>query len=352
MASFRLIPAYRDYLWGGDRLVSSYGKTNAPSPLAESWELSVHPDGLSRLADGRTLQEALTPAMLGENAARFAAFPLLLKLIDAARDLSVQVHPSDAYAMQHENSYGKTEMWYIVDATDGAGIYLGFRRDVTEAEIKAAIAENNLTALLRFVPVRAGECYFIPAGTVHAIGAGCLICEIQQNSNLTYRLYDYGRRDANGNTRPLHIDKALAVMHGKPYTPCGGFLPVEDEKTLGISRYFHAAEYTVTKDTVLSADVASFRALVCVRGEGKIDGAPIRAGETYLIPAGESALLSGDLTLITVSVRRYTASRDGDVLLLTDDLGRLLATARSSDTTIEQFLSCYGLTPSDVEELR
>ena len=350
MASFRLIPTYRDYLWGGDRLTAFYGKTNAPSPLAESWELSMHPDGPSCMADGRTLEEALTPVMLGENATRFAFFPLLVKLIDAARDLSVQVHPSDAYAMKYENSYGKTEMWYIVDATEGAGIYLGFRRDVTEAEIRTAIAENTLIALLRFVPVRAGECYFIPAGTVHAIGAGCLICEIQQNSNLTYRLYDYGRRDANGNTRPLHIDKALAVMHGKPYTPCGGFLPVEGEKTLGISRYFHAAECTLSGDTILFADHASFRALVCTKGEGTIDGEHIRAGDTYLIPAGERALLSGTLVLVSVSVRRYTISKKESELLLSDDLGRVHAKASSSDMTSEQFLSSYGLAPSDVEE--
>lgn len=351
MSSFRLIPAYKDYLWGGDRLASLYGKEDAPSPLAESWELSMHHDGLSHLADGRTLDQALSPEMLGENVTRFDSFPLLVKLIDAARDLSVQVHPSDAYAIANENSYGKIEMWYIVDAAENAGIFLGFRHDVTEAEIRTAIEKNTLTELLRFVPVCAGECYFIPAGTVHAIGAGCLICEIQQNSNLTYRLYDYGRRDVNGNVRPLHVEKAFAVMQSTPYTPCDSFLPVDGEKTLGISRYFHAAEYMVKKDAIFSADPASFRALICIRGEGTIDGEHVRAGDTYMIPAGERAFLSGDLAFITVSVRRYSVSRDGEALLLTDDLGRVHAKVSASDMTIEQFLSRYGMTPSDVESI-
>lgn len=221
MGALKLVPAYKDYLWGGNRLACFYGKNGAPTPLAETWEVSLHPDGVTRLEDGRALSDFLTPLHLGKNAERFADFPLLIKLIDAAKDLSVQVHPSDAYALKNENSYGKTEMWYIVEAEAGAGIYLGFSRDVTEKEARDAIKNETFTDLLRFVPVKAGECYFIPAGTVHAIGAGCLICEIQQNSNLTYRIYDYGRRDASGALRPLHTEKAFSVMSLSPYTPPG-----------------------------------------------------------------------------------------------------------------------------------
>lgn len=351
MAAFRLIPAYKDYLWGGNTLASAYGKAGAPTPLAESWELSLHPDGLTRLPDGRTLADALTPRRMGENAACFSSFPLLIKLIDAASDLSVQVHPSDAYAMKHENSYGKTEMWYIVAAREGAGIYLGFRREVTEEEVRRAIASDTLTELLSFVPVRAGESYFIPAGTVHAIGAGCLIAEIQQNSNLTYRLYDYGRRDGAGNTRPLHIDKALAVLQRVPYTAPRVSLPVAEERTLGFCRYFHTALVSLRGERTIAADPSSLRALLCVRGSGTVDGAPFMAGDSLLLPAGECACVTGDGDLISVSVRRYALTEADGWLSLTDDLGRVHAKEKTDGTHPSRirFLAALGLTEADID---
>lgn len=346
MGALKLVPAYKDYLWGGDRLARFYGKNGAPIPLAETWEVSLHPDGVTRLEDGRALSDFLTPLHLGKNAERFADFPLLVKLIDAAKDLSVQVHPSDAYALKNENSYGKTEMWYIVEAVEGAGIYLGFVRDVTEKEARDAIQNETFTDLLRFVPVKAGECYFIPAGTVHAIGAGCLICEIQQNSNLTYRIYDYGRRDASGALRPLHAEKAFSVMSLSPYTPVGEFLSNPLCEPLGISPYFHTEKLTVTEKTTLTADAASFRALVCVSGEGKIDGKPIMRGDTYFLPAGEGTILMGELTVISVSVRRYTVSKTDNEYTLRDDMGRMLA--QSSASSLGAFLARYGLAEEDV----
>lgn len=196
--------------------------------------------------------------------------------------------------------------------------------------------------------MHAGECYFIPAGTVHAIGAGCLICEIQQNSNLTYRLYDYGRRDADGKTRTLHIEKALSVMQGTPYMPHLPPLPVDEEETLGFCPYFRVAKRTVKGDALVFADVASFRALIAIHGEGLIDGARTAAGDTYLIPAGERAMLSGDLVLLSVSVRRYRLKKADKNLLLTDDLGRIHAKGSAEDSDPKEFLSRYGLTLSDV----
>ena len=196
----KLYPEYKDYLWGGEKLKTKYGKQTDKTPCAESWELSFHKDGLTRLSNGKTLAETATETDLGTNCKKFPFFPVLIKFIDAKQDLSVQVHPSDEYALKHENSFGKTEMWYIVEAEKGAGIYLGFNRDVTQEEYETAIKENRLTELLNFYDVKAGECYFIPSGTIHAIGKGCLICEIQQNSNLTYRVYDYGRKDKDGKT--------------------------------------------------------------------------------------------------------------------------------------------------------
>ena len=176
--------------------------------------------------------ESVTEQELGENVKVFPFFPVLIKLIDAKDNLSVQVHPSDEYALKYENSFGKTEMWYIVEAAQGAGIYLGFNRDVSKEEYETAIKENRLTELLNFYEVKAEECYFIPSGTIHAIGKGCLIYEIQQNSNLTYRVYDYGRKDKNGNERELHIDNALKVTNLNKLTP------ITFDNCLGKCEYF------------------------------------------------------------------------------------------------------------------
>ena len=217
MEIVKLIPECKDNIWGGMKLKEKYGKQTEKNPVAESWELSFHKDGPTRLESGKTLQETVTETDLGENCKGFPFFPMLVKLIDAKQDLSVQVHPSDAYALKNENSFGKTEMWYIVEAEEGAGIYLGFKQDVTQEEYEKAIENTTLTDLLNFFEVKAGDCYFIPSGTIHAIATGCLICEIQQNSNLTYRVYDYGRRDKNGNLRELHVEKALKVTDLNKY---------------------------------------------------------------------------------------------------------------------------------------
>ena len=351
MRALRLFPAYKDHLWGGDTLSRLFGKTDAPSPLAESWELSLHPDGPARVSDGRTLAEALTPEALGKNASRFSSFPLLLKLIDAERDLSLQVHPTDAYAQSAGYAYGKTEAWYIVAAREGAGIYLGFRRKVTEKDVLCALEEGTLSELLSFLPVRAGECYLIPAGTVHAIGAGCLVAEIQQNSNLTYRLYDYGRRDALGNTRPLQIRDALAVAQRAPYTRTRAYLPVRGERTLALSRYFHAALLSLSGSVTVTADNASFRALLCTRGAGEIDGVPFSAGDTWLLPAGTEARLTGDAEFLSVSVRRYALRDQDGTLSLTDDLGRLHAKEKTDGTPSSRirFLASLGLSEADID---
>ena len=166
----KLYPECKDYLWGGNKLKEKYGKITDKTPCAESWELSFHKDGKTKLANGKTLEESVTENEIGEKAAAFPFFPTLIKFIDAKQNLSVQVHPSDEYALQNENSYGKTETWYIVEAEKGAGIYLGFNRDVSEEEFILAIQEKRLTELLNFYEVKAGECYFIPSGTIHAIG--------------------------------------------------------------------------------------------------------------------------------------------------------------------------------------
>ena len=320
----KLYPVCKDYLWGGNKLTEKYGKLTDCSPCAESWELSFHKDGKTCIEGGATLESVATKEALGSNAEDFSFFPVLIKFIDAQGDLSVQVHPSDAYALEKENSFGKTEMWYIVEADEGAGLYLGFNRDVTLAEYEQAIRDNTLTDLLNFYPVKAGECYFIPAGTIHAIGSGCLICEIQQNSNLTYRVYDYGRRDKNGNTRELHVDKALLVTT----------LAKHENKTLsgdvlGVSKYFSVRRLSVNGTTEGKTTGKTFHCLSCVKGAGQIDGQDVRTGDSFFVPADYGRYtISGEMEIIMTDIRKYYIGIDlGGTFIkggIVDDEGNII----------------------------
>ena len=319
----RLYPECKDYIWGGKKLKTKYGKKTDKTPCAESWELSFHNDGLTRLADGRMLAETATEKELGENVKGFPFFPVLIKFIDAKDNLSVQVHPSDEYALKNENSFGKTEMWYIVESDEGAGIYLGFNRDVTKEEYEMAIKENRLTELLNFYEVKEGECYFIPSGTIHAIGKGCLICEIQQNSNLTYRVYDYGRKDKNGNERELHVEKALQVTK----------LTRHENKALsgdmlGVSKYFNVRKLCV-KNGILWSDSKTFQCLTCVKGQGEIDGQAVKQGDSFFVPANYGEYVAkGDMEIIMTEVRKYYIGIDlGGTFIkcgIVDDFGNIL----------------------------
>ena len=204
----KMMPVFKDYLWGGEKLKTLFGRKN-DGIIAESWEVSIHKDGESVLpGTNKTFSEYLkeNPSAVDKNGGNF---PVLIKYIDAAKSLSVQVHPNDDYAQKYEHDNGKTEMWYIISADEGAGIYCGFKRDTNKEEFLEKVKDGTVEELLNFIPVKAGDCYLIKAGTVHAIGAGCVICEIQQNSNVTYRVYDYNRRGADGKLRQLHVEKAV-----------------------------------------------------------------------------------------------------------------------------------------------
>ena len=319
MAIEKLYPECKDYLWGGTRLVDEYGKQTQKRPCAESWELSFHGDGLTRLSNGKTLMESVSEKELGANLAQFPFFPTLVKLIDARDNLSVQVHPSDSYALKNENSFGKTEMWYIVDADEGAGIYLGFNREVTESEFRQAIAQNTLTDLLNFYQVKKGECYFIPAGVMHAIGKGCLIYEVQQNSNLTYRVYDYGRVGADGKPRQLHIDKALAVTNPKAFTP----------KSWCNSKYFTATLERIDSERVFQTDGSTFQCVTCVNGKGEIDGQTMRKGDSFFVPATHGKYtMNGNMEIVMAEIRKYYIGIDlGGTFIkggIVNDLGEII----------------------------
>lgn len=291
----KLSPSFKDYIWGGTKLKTSFNKKSSLDIISESWELSAHPDGESVIASGSLAGSKLSEyikqcgrGILGHDCEKYDYFPLLIKLIDAHDKLSVQVHPSDAYALEKEGEYGKTEMWYILDCEDGATLYYGFNRDITKTEYKDAIENNTLTELLNRVPVHKGDVFFIPSGTVHAIGAGILICEIQQNSNTTYRIYDYGRTDKNGNTRPLHTEKALEVSGLKKMPPLSP--PKDgDDVVLAQCEYFTVRKIAVTDTYNIDISEASFHSLIVADGAGslKINDASLSfiKGDSIFIPA-------------------------------------------------------------------
>lgn len=229
MLPFRLNPVYKNYLWGGKNLITSWGKNPEHEALAESWELASHRDGDNLILDGPCMNMKLSeavkihPEIVSPTFKADEIFPLMVKLIDSRLPLSIQVHPDNEYAEVHEHSRGKVESWYILNHDEGAYIYLGLKERITRDELEHAITNNTLTDYLRKVYVNDGDVYFIPAGTIHAIGKGVTLAEIQENSNITYRVYDYGRVGADGKPRELHIMKALDVVNLQPVsmTPPG-----------------------------------------------------------------------------------------------------------------------------------
>lgn len=305
----KLSPACKDYLWGGNRLTELFGFTSRASCIAESWELSAHPAGQSIVADGNCagmpFGEYIDKAgkeILGWKCQPYERFPMLIKFIDARKRLSVQVHPADAFALSVENDYGKNEMWYILEAEEGAFVYLGFEKDTTKEECQKRLADGTITEILHKVPVKKGDSVFVPAGTVHAINEGLLILEIQQSSNATYRLYDYDRRDKEGNLRPLHLEKAFANLNFKASRevgkPSGNW-----ERGNGFSRcmleqckYFSVYTYEVEERMELVMDDSTFYSLVFVSGNGRIEtdtglhGKVFAPGDSFFIPAGRKSL--------------------------------------------------------------
>jgi len=263
----KLEPVYMDYLWGGTKLREQFGKKCEYDIVAESWELSAHPDGQSVVASGRhsgllfgEYLKKIGKESLGWKYQSFRSFPLLIKLIDAKDDLSIQVHPDDEYALEHENEYGKSEMWYIIDCEDESYIYCGFKKDVTRKEVMEHIENDTLLTLLNKIKVEKGKTYFIPAGTIHAIGKGNLICEVQQNSNSTYRVYDFNRRDKYGNLRKLDIEKALDVLDYSCYTGTD----------VSECKYFECQQVICDGQAEVEVTEESFAAVMVLEGDGVI----------------------------------------------------------------------------------
>lgn len=303
MAIHKMIPSSKDYLWGGTKLIESYGKSTNQNIMAESWEISSHKDGPSYLEDKQMTLKEYTEThrneVMGSKGLDFEDFPILIKFIDAKEALSIQVHPDDAYALAYENQYGKNEMWYVLEAEPGATMYYGVKEDISQDDFRKSIEDNNILEVLNEVEVKPGDVVYVPAGTIHAIGAGIVICEIQQNSNVTYRVYDFKRQQADGSYRDLHIDQAVAVSNlnsVKTDFDAQGLLETHDEyskQTLVKSPYFVTTHYQVDSEATFEVDSSSFVAVVCLEGS-------LTLNDISLVK-GESAFIDANTGLVSVS---------------------------------------------------
>ncbi|WP_330695346.1 type I phosphomannose isomerase catalytic subunit [Mediterraneibacter glycyrrhizinilyticus] len=329
MSVLKLIPACKDYLWGGHRLVDEYNKEYDGDILAETWELSCHPDGPSRIANGRyagkTLAEYIEgegKGVLGSHCRRFRDFPILIKFIDAKQDLSVQVHPDNRYALKNEGQYGKTEMWYVVDAGEDATLYYGFKQEISKEEFAERIQNDTVLDVLNKVPVQKGDVLFIESGTIHAIGADILIAEIQQNSNVTYRVYDYGRVGKDGKKRDLHIEKALAVTDRVPLIKTKKSYPhVADcdyftvDKLNLDGKMMRRMEGRVSDESFVSILILDGEGTVSCVGdcdrEGETDGTQrvsYRKGDSLFLPAGSGEyVIEGSCDALITTIRDKAA---------------------------------------------
>ena len=319
MRPFFLKSPIKDYIWGGTKLRTVFGKESDTERLAESWELSCHPDGECTISggdfDGMKLSDFVKqhPEAVGSSCKSGDSFPVLVKLIDAEKDLSVQVHPDNDYARKHENDSGKTEMWYVISADIGSELIYGFKEELTKEEFRQAIEDNTLMDKVNRVPVRQGDVFFIKPGTLHAIGKGILIAEIQQSSNVTYRVYDYGRLGADGKPRELHIEKALDVTNTVPAEPKSPVYGMELDgvvtQLLADCEYFNVNRHRIIKELKLYADKSSFAHVLMIGGSGGELVAdnytlPLTMGSSVYVPAGTGAFaIKGNCDIIVTTIQ-------------------------------------------------
>ena len=331
----KLTAPLKDYLWGGMRLKEEYNKQTNLEKVAESWELSCHKDGQSVIQNGPEAGKSLDQYLdeqgdivLGKNAEKFPYFPLLIKLIDAKDNLSVQVHPDNEYAMRVEGEFGKTEMWYIVDCEPGASLLYGFKQEITKSEFARRIENDTILEVCNRVPVKKGDVFFIDSGTLHAIGKGILLCEVQQNSNTTYRIYDYGRVGKDGKPRELHVEKAKDVTKLAPAEQYPD-TPVEQHegytsKLMASCEYFTTYVLDIDGKAHLTADATSFNSLLVLEGEGTVtadselavqhseNGGKVSENG---LPEGTIKLYKGNSVFITAGTGGYTIEGKAKLVL-------------------------------------
>ncbi len=298
MEILKLKPAIKDYLWGGRKLVEFYNKESDLEKVAETWELSNHKDGSSIIVNGeysgmlfKDYIEKQPKSIWGTHCDKYNNFPILIKFIDAKQALSIQVHPDDEYALKNEGEFGKNEFWYVLEADPGSFLYYGVNKEMSKEEYRQYIEDNTICDYLKKVEVKKGDCFYIKAGTIHAIGAGLIIAEIQQCSNSTYRVYDFKRLGVDGKPRELHIDKAVDVScllpSGKNGDPDGKFIKNENYEELLLTKneYFTCIKYDVKGVYQQEVTKETFQALTILDGEGKINDINIKKGDSIFVPA-------------------------------------------------------------------
>ena len=312
-------------VWGGERIAPYKGIKTDAKHIGESWEISGYREHETVVSEGplagKTISEVAKEykgELLGEHvyASTGDEFPLLIKFIDALTDLSIQVHPNDEMAVRchGEGARGKTEMWYVIDAAPGAKLYAGLRKQLSPEEYEKMVADGTITDALACFEVKPGDVFFLPAGRIHAICGGCLIAEIQQTSDITYRIWDYGRLGLDGKPRQLHTELAKQAIDFKVYDNYRTeYTPVKDEEVEVVScPYFTTSIYDLTLPYARDlSDIDSFMVVICVEGRGtlEVDGKSldIRQGETVLIPASADDLCfipeDGGMKLVTSYVR-------------------------------------------------
>lgn len=302
MYPLKFKPILKSTIWGGERIIPYKQLVDTQKQVGESWELSGVKGNESVIVNGKyaglTLPDLIAQEganLLGvKNYERFGQeFPLLIKFIDARQDLSIQVHPNDKLAWERHQSKGKTEMWYVVSADEGAHLRSGFAKQVTPAEYEASVNDDTITDLLTDYLIQPGDVFFLPAGRVHSIGAGAFIAEIQQTSDITYRIYDFKRRDANGNTRELHTELAKeAIDYTIESDYRTHYIARENQEVELVScPYFTTSLYELTQEFTLDySALDSFVVLICMSGQATFmtdsgDEFVMHQGETVLLPA-------------------------------------------------------------------
>ncbi|MGC9341694.1 MAG: type I phosphomannose isomerase catalytic subunit [Bacteroidales bacterium] len=295
-------PILKDKIWGGDKLNKLLGKKEASGSCGESWEISTVKDNLSVVSEGflagNNLEELIEIYMgdlVGDKIyEQFGLqFPLLIKYIDATADLSIQVHPDDETSRERHNSFGKTEMWYVIDAEPGSKLISGFKHELTQGEYVDALESGKIENILNYEEVKPGDVFFMPAGRVHAIGKGILLAEIQQMSDVTYRIYDWKRKDKDGKERELHTDLALDVIDFKKYDNYRTIYERSTNKSVNIGECKYFTTNLVNFDKTVEKDfnfIDSFVIYMCVNGKVDVlspdnEGITISKGETIMIPA-------------------------------------------------------------------
>lgn len=324
MKPYKFVPYLKSTIWGGEQIAPFKGITTDQQTVGESWEISSVP-GFESVTAPRGIQDDpdlglnLTQlidkygaALVGEQVyARFGnQFPLLIKFIDAKQDLSVQVHPDDQLAQQRHGCAGKTEMWYIMQAAEGAKIYAGLNQTITPeqyeqlANAETINGHSPMQDVIATHDAHAGDIFFLPAGRLHAIGAGNLLAEIQQTSDITYRVYDFGRKDANGNTRELHVQQAKDAIDYTVYPDYRAtYDPAQTNAELVQCPYFKVNRIVVEKQAQIDLHTNSFVVIICLEGPADVNGVPMHQGETLLVPADANTLtINGSTTILTATI--------------------------------------------------